>query len=92
MGVEGLDASLKLWMGTLTGREVASRKLVRRVLLTISEWMGRRSGLDEDRDDFFDDDVVDDDVVVNDVIDAKELNGRNKYSNILKDVTPAKVQ
>ena len=72
MGVEGLDASLKLWMGTFTGREVASRKFVRRVLLTISEWMGRKSGLDEDRDDFFDDDVV------NDVIDAEDLNGRNK--------------
>ena len=81
MGVEGLDASLKLWMGTFTGREVASRKLVRRVLLTISEWMGRKSGLDEDRDDFFDD-----------VVDAEELNGRNKYSNIVTDVTPAKAE
>ena len=69
MGVEGLDASLKLWMGTLTGKEVSSRKLVRRVLLTISEWMGRKSGLDEDRDDFFD---------VVDVIDAEEFYGRNK--------------
>ena len=81
MGVEGLDASLKLWMGAFTGREVASRKLVRRVLLTISEWMGRKSGLDEDRDDFFDD-----------VVDAEELNGRNKYSNIVTDVTPAKAE
>jgi hypothetical protein len=87
MGVEGLDASLKLWMGTFTGREVASRKLVRRVLFTISQWMGRKSGLDEDRDDFFDDDVVD-----IDVDDAEDLNGRNKYSNILTDVIPAKVQ
>ena len=57
MGVGGLEASLDLWMGTLTGREVASRKLVWRVLLTISEWIGRKSGREHERDDFLDEDV-----------------------------------
>ena len=57
MGVAGLDASLDLWMGTFTGREVASRKLVFKVLLTISEWMGRKSGREQEREDFLDEDV-----------------------------------
>ena len=72
MGVGGLEASLDLWMGTLTGREVASRKLVRRVLLTISEWIGRKSGLEHEREDFFDEDVVEFEIV------GEYLNGRNK--------------
>ena len=57
MGVEGWDASLDLWMGTFTGREVAIWKSVFSFLLTISECMGRNSGLEEDRDDFLDDTV-----------------------------------
>ena len=57
MGVAGLDASLDLWMGTFTGREVASRKLVFSVLLTISQWMGRKSGREQESEDFFDEDV-----------------------------------
>jgi hypothetical protein len=51
MGVEGLDASLDLWMGTFTGREVASRKSVIRCRRIISEWMGRNSDWEEDNDD-----------------------------------------
>ena len=61
IGVEGRDASLDLWMGTFTGREVASRKSVTRFLLMISECMGRNSGLEEDRDDLLLDEVDDDD-------------------------------
>ena len=57
MGVAGLDASLDLWMGTFTGREVASRKLVFRVLFTISLWMGRKSGREQEREDFLDENV-----------------------------------
>ena len=75
MGVGGLEASLDLWMGTLTGREVASRKLVRRVLLTISEWIGRKSGLEHEREDFFDEDVVEFEIV------GEYLNGRNTSSS-----------
>ena len=61
IGVEGRDASLDLWMGTFTGREVASKKSVTRFLLMISECMGRNSGLEEDRDDLLLDEVDDDD-------------------------------
>ena len=57
IGVEGRDASLDLWMGTFTGREVAIWKSVFSVRLTISECMERNSGLEEDRDDFLDDTV-----------------------------------
>ena len=57
MELDGLDASLDLWMGTFTGREVASRKLVFSVLLTISQWMGRKSGREQESEDFFDEDV-----------------------------------
>ena len=38
-------------MGTLTGREVASRKSVTRFLRIMSEWIGRNSGLEEDNED-----------------------------------------
>ena len=75
MGVGGLEASLDLWMGTLTGREVASRKLVWRVLLTISEWIGRKSGREHERDDFLDEDV--EEVEKLQIVD-EYLNGRNK--------------
>ena len=75
MGVGGLEASLDLWMGTLTGREVASRKLVRRVLLTISEWIGRKSGLEHEREDFLDEDIEE---VVEFEIVGEYLNCRNK--------------
>ena len=61
MGVEGRDASLDLWMGTFTGREVASKKSFIRFLLMISECMGRNSGLEEDRDDLLLDEADDDD-------------------------------
>ena len=46
-------------MGTFTGREVASRKFIWRVLLTISEWIGRKSGREQEREDFFEEKVED---------------------------------
>ena len=36
---------------------------MRNVLLTISEWMGRKSGREEDSEDFFEEDNEDDDTV-----------------------------
>ena len=51
MGVEGRDASLDLWMGTFTGREVADRKSVIRFLNMMSERMGRNSGPEDDKED-----------------------------------------
>ena len=48
MGVDGLEASLDLWIGTFTGREVASIKSVIRFLKMISECIGRNSGPEDD--------------------------------------------
>ena len=72
MGVEGRDASLDLWMGTFTGREVASRKSVTRFLLIISECIGRKSGLEDEREDLLE--TVEEAVDIGEV----DLNGRNK--------------
>ena len=51
MGVDGLEASLDLWMGTFTGREVASMKSVIKFLKMMSEWIGRNSGPEYDIED-----------------------------------------
>ena len=51
MGVDGLEASLDLWMGTFTGKEVASMKSVIKFLKMISEWIGRNSGPEDDSED-----------------------------------------
>ena len=51
MGVDGLEASLDLWIGTFTGREVASIKSVIRFLKMISECIGRNSGPEDDSED-----------------------------------------
>ena len=40
-----------LWVGTYAGREVDSRKSVINFLNMISEWTGRNSGPEEDRED-----------------------------------------
>ena len=52
------DMFLDLWMGKFTGTDVASRKSVTSFLLIISEWMGRKLGLDDDRDVLLDDEDV----------------------------------
>ena len=52
------DMLLDLWIGTFTGTDVASRKSVTSFLLIISEWMGRKSGLDDDNDVLLEDDDV----------------------------------
>ena len=54
MGVDGLEASLDLWMGTFTGREVASMKSVIKFLKMMSEWIGRNSGPEDDNEDLLD--------------------------------------
>ena len=51
MGVLGTMASLDLWMGTFTGREVAKRKSVTRFLLIITGLMLPNSSLEEDKED-----------------------------------------
>ena len=46
-----LSASLLLWMGTLTGRLVASRKSVIRLRWMISGCTGRTSTVEEEREE-----------------------------------------
>ena len=53
---------LDLWMGTFTGREVASRKSVTRFLRIISGWIGRKFGLDDDTDVLLDDLSLENDI------------------------------
>ena len=55
------ETLLDLWMGTFTGREVASRKSVTSFLRIISGWMGRKCGLDDERDVLLDDDSLEND-------------------------------
>ena len=95
MGVDGLEASLDLWMGTFTGKEVASMKSVIKFLKMMSEWIGRNSGPEDDSDDlleeFGDIDMLaevlkdgfreDIDESINDV--SAGLIGFRKYSNIV---------
>ena len=52
------ETLLDLWMGTFTGREVASRKSVTSFLRIISGWIGRKFGLDDDRDVLLEDDSL----------------------------------
>ena len=83
-GVEGLDASLFLWMGTFIGWEVASRMSIRRVLLKVSEWMWRRD--DRLLDDFeFSNDKDDED----DRLEVMCLIGRSKKSHIVTKIVTA---
>jgi hypothetical protein len=55
MGVDGLEASLDLWMGTFTGKEVASMKSVIKFLKMMSDWIGRNSGPEDESEDLLDD-------------------------------------
>ena len=94
MELDGLDASLDLWMGTFTGKEVASKKSVTRFLLIMSEWMGRNSGREEDKDDLlleeleFGMDIVDPEDIL---VVVKLLIGRSKKSNIVTVMVPCYV-
>ena len=66
-----------------TGREEASRKFVWRVLLTISEWTGRKSGREHDREDILDE-------VVEDVakFETENLKDVSEKSDIVRYVVP----
>ena len=92
MGVDGLEASLDLWMGTFTGKEVASMKSVIKFLKMISEWIGRNSGPDDDSEylleEFGDTSMLFNDVLKEDMDDFMDddsagLIGFQRYSNIV---------
>ena len=76
----GFSASLNLCRGMFRGREEASKKLVWSVLLTISEWTGRKSGREHDREDFLDEPVEDIAELV-----TEYLNDENEKSDIMRD-------
>ena len=95
MGVDGLEASLDLWMGTFTGKEVASMKSVIKFLKMISEWIGRNSGPEDESEDLLEEfgDIAMLTEVLNDVFNEDNdeliddasagLIGFLRYSNIV---------